>query len=162
MERTSAVRNKATGQEITFGVQVVSGDKFARFGAIMQNDEGRMYIMRGYTDNMKGKKIPDNMVVKPFTSIDGEDWAMKSTDRCPRYAVCKACASSGPAGMHCQLCKEKEQYYKCPWIGEMHGEKKWIDAEWISRMCEMTHLEAGAHRTQTYPFQTTPTIQVTE
>jgi hypothetical protein len=108
----------------------------------MQNDEGRMYIMRGYTDNMKGKKIPDNMVVKPFTSIDGEDWAMKSTDRCPRYAVCKACASSGPAGMH--------------------GEKKWIDAEWISRMCEMTHLEAGAHRTQTYPFQTTPTIQVTE
>jgi hypothetical protein len=146
---------------------VVSEDKFAPFGAIVQNDEGKMYIMRGYTDNMKGTKIPDNMVVKPmsgryFTERDGEDWAMKSTDRCPTYGVCKGCTSSGPAGMHCQLCKEKEQYYKCPWIGEIHGGKKWIDEEWISQMCEMTHLEAGADRIQTYPFPTTPAVQITE
>jgi hypothetical protein len=64
---------------------VVSEDKFACLGAIIQNDNGKRYIMRGYTGNMKGTKIPDNMVVKPingryFTQQDGEDWVMKSTD----------------------------------------------------------------------------------
>jgi hypothetical protein len=64
MEQTTTVQNKATGQTITFGVQVVSENKFAHLGAIVRNDEGKMYIMRGYTENMKGTKIPDNMVVK--------------------------------------------------------------------------------------------------
>jgi hypothetical protein len=116
-----------------------------------------MYIMRGYTDDMKGTKIPDIMVVKPMngryiTERDGEDWPMKSTDRCPTYGLCKECASSGPAGMHCQLCKDKQVYYKCPWMGGMSEPRKWIDAEWISRMVKMTHVEAGADRIQTYPF----------
>jgi hypothetical protein len=151
MEQRRTVQNKATGQTITFGVQVVSEDKFAHLGAIVQNDKEKMYIMRGYTNDMKGTKIPDNMVVKPmngryFTKRDGEDWAMKSTDRCPTCGICKACASSGPAGLHCQFCKEKEQYYKCPWMGEKFGARRWIEAEWILRMCGMTHLEAGADR----------------
>jgi hypothetical protein len=166
MERMSKVQNNATGQAITFGVRVVSEDKFAHLRAIVQKDEGKRYIMRGYIDDMKGTKIPDNMVVKQmnrryFRQQDGEDWAMKSTDRCPTYGICKACASSRPAGMHCQLCREKEQYYKCPWIGDMFGARKWIDAEWIL-MCEMTHLEAGADRIQTYPFPTTLIEQITQ
>jgi hypothetical protein len=64
--------------------------------------------------------------------------------------------------MYCQLCKEKQAYYKCPWMGGMSEPRKWIDAEWISRMCEMTHLEAGADRIQTYPFPRTPTFEITE
>jgi hypothetical protein len=100
MERRLTVQNKATRQAITFGVRVVSEDKFAHLGAIVQNDEGKRYIMRGYTDDMKGTKIPDTMVVKlmngrSFTQRDSEDWAMKSTDRCPTYGVCKACTISG-------------------------------------------------------------------
>jgi hypothetical protein len=54
MERTTTVQNKTTGQTITFGVRVVSEDKFAHLGAIVRNDEGKMYIMRGYTNDMKG------------------------------------------------------------------------------------------------------------
>jgi hypothetical protein len=147
---------------------VVKEDKFAHLGAIAKNEEGKMYIMRGYTDDMKGTKIPDNMVVKPMngryiTERDAsKDWPMKSTDRCPTYGLCKECPSSGPAGMHCQLCKDKQVYYKCPWLGGMSEPRKWIDAEWISRMVEMTHVGAGADRIQTYPFPCTQTVEITE
>jgi hypothetical protein len=79
-------------------------------------------IMRGYTDDLKGTKIPDNIVVKPMngryiTARNSKDWLMKSMDRCPTYGICGNCASSGPTGMHCQFCKEKVRYYKCPWMG---------------------------------------------
>jgi hypothetical protein len=109
------VQNKATGQVITIGVRVVKEDEFAHLGAIAKNEEGKIYIMRGYTDDMKGTNIPDNMVVKPMnrryiTEQDGKDWAMKSMDRCPTYGLCKECASSGPTGMPCQLCKDKQMY----------------------------------------------------
>jgi hypothetical protein len=60
------VRNEATGKVLTIGVRVVTEDKFAHLGAIAKNGEGKMYIMRGYTANMSGTKIPDSMVVKPM------------------------------------------------------------------------------------------------
>jgi hypothetical protein len=68
METTLRVRNKATRKGMTIGVQVVREDKFAHLGAIARNDEGKRYIMRGYTDDMKGTKIPDSMVVKPMNA----------------------------------------------------------------------------------------------
>jgi predicted phosphodiesterase len=60
------VRNEATRIVFTIGVQVVTEDNFAHLGAIAKLKDGKMYIMRGYTDEMKGTKIPDNMVVKPM------------------------------------------------------------------------------------------------
>jgi hypothetical protein len=64
--------------------------------------------------------------------------------------------------MHCQLCKQKDRYYKCPWIGSRYEPRKWLDAEWILRMMETFHMEAAADRIQTYPFPCTPTIQIDE
>jgi hypothetical protein len=60
------VRNEATGIVLTIGVPMVTEGNFAHLGAIARNNEGKMYIMRGYTDDMKQTKIPDNMVVKPM------------------------------------------------------------------------------------------------
>jgi hypothetical protein len=112
LETTLKVENKATEKVMTIGVQVVREDKFALLGAIAKNDEGKMYIMRGYTDDMKGTKIPDSMVVKLmngryFMEGDSKDWPMKSMDRCPTYGVCTLCGSSGPAGMHCNSAKKR-------------------------------------------------------
>jgi hypothetical protein len=105
---------------------VVTEDNFAHLGAIAKHKDGKMYIMRGYTDEMKGTKIPDNMVVKPMngrylTDQGSKDWLMKSLDRCTTYGICGTCACSGPAGMHCQFCKQKERYYKSAhgWVVDM-------------------------------------------
>jgi hypothetical protein len=165
------VRNEATGKVFTIGVQVVTEDKFAHLGAIAKNGEGKMYIMRGYTADMSGTKIPDSMVVKPMngrfiTEQDGKDWPMKSMDRCPMYGICGLCACSRPACMHCQLCEQNNRYYKCPWMGSVYEgvyePPKWLDAEWISRMMGTVHVEASADRIQTYPNPCTPTIQIDE
>jgi hypothetical protein len=161
------VRNEATGKVFTIAARVVTEDNFSHLGAIARNNEGKMYIMRGYTANMSGTKIPDNMVVKPMngrfiTERDGKDWPMKSMDRCPTYGICGNCACSGPAGMHCQLCKQKDRFYKCPWMGSVYEPQKWLDAEWISQMMGTVHVEASADRIQTYPYPCTPTIQIDE
>jgi hypothetical protein len=72
---------------------------------------------------MAGTKIPDKMVVRAanrrwFTNEEEQNFKLKSMlDRSPAYGICGVCADSGPAGMHCQFCKEKQVYYKCPWAG---------------------------------------------
>jgi hypothetical protein len=47
------MQNEATRKVLTIGMRVVTEDKFAHLGAIAKNEEGKMYIMRGYTANMK-------------------------------------------------------------------------------------------------------------
>jgi hypothetical protein len=42
------VQNEATGKVFTIGVRVVTEDNFAHLGAIARNNEGKMYIMRGW------------------------------------------------------------------------------------------------------------------
>jgi hypothetical protein len=60
-----------------------------------------MYIVREYKNEMRGKKIPDNMVVRAdngrwFTHDEVENFVMKSTSLCPTYGVCDHCFGSGP------------------------------------------------------------------
>jgi hypothetical protein len=101
------------------------------------NSKGNLYIMKGYKNEMQGTKIPDNMVIRAangrwFTEEEVQNFKTKSTDRCPTYGLCEQCLGSGPTGMHCQVCKKPNDYYRCPYMGTF--EKKWLDAEWISRM----------------------------
>jgi hypothetical protein len=118
-------------------------------------------IVREYTDDMAGKEIPDNRVVEPrngrfFGTLDGKttkEWFRKSTDECGTYGNCEMCWSSGPTGMHCQVCKDKDYYYKVMWYSV--GDQKWLDAKWISRILRLPHLSAAADRVQTYPEYTT-------
>jgi hypothetical protein len=62
---------------------------------VVRNNDGHMYIMREYKEEMAGKKIPDNMVVRPangrrFTRDKVQNFVMKSTPRCPTYGVMQA------------------------------------------------------------------------
>jgi hypothetical protein len=93
---------------------------------------------------------------------DGANWMRRSTDRCPTYRICIGCAGSGASGMHCQKCKMKERYYRCPFIHCEYTMQKWMGAEWILRMLQTTHMDARADRIQTYPFPCTPCVQITE
>jgi hypothetical protein len=112
-----------------------------------------MYIVREYKDEMAGKVIPDEMVVRAengrwFTSEEVQDFKTKSTARCPTYGVCENCYGSGPVHMLCQKCKNKNEIYV---IVKRHG--KFLDAEWISRFFGTSHLEARGDRTQNWPRQ---------
>jgi hypothetical protein len=63
---------------------------------VVRNSDGHMYIVRAFKEEMRGKKIPDDMVVKAangrwFTEQEKNDFMMKSTPRCPTYGVCSVC-----------------------------------------------------------------------
>jgi hypothetical protein len=127
----------------------------------VRNSKGNLFIMKGYKNEMQGMKIPDEMVIRAangrwFTEEEVQNFATKSTDRCPTYEICEKCLGSGPTGMHCQVCKKHNDYYQCPYMGVF--EKKWLDAEWISRMPRSTHYEARADMIQTYPERRTPSL----
>jgi hypothetical protein len=125
----------------------------------VKNSEGNMYIMKGYKNEMQGMKIPDEMVIRAangrwFTEEEVQNFA---SDRCPTYGTCKKCLGSGPTGMHCQACRRQNDHYQCPYMGVF--KKKWLDAEWISRMARATHYEARADMIQTYPERRTPSLK---
>jgi hypothetical protein len=72
------------------------------------------YIVRKYTDNMEGKDIPDEWVVKPrqgrlFTDREEMYFFDKSTAACPTYGVCYWCFGSGPTNMHCQVFRDNKR-----------------------------------------------------
>jgi hypothetical protein len=112
-----------------------------------------MYNMRGYTVKMRGKKIPDDMVVSAkngqwFTKNEVENFVMKSTPGCPTYGICPHCFGSGPVHMLCQKCRNKDEIYM---ISKRNG--KFLDAEWISRFFGTSHLDVRVDRTQDWPTQ---------
>jgi hypothetical protein len=115
-----------------------------------------LYIGREFKEEMRGKKIPDDMVVKAangrwFTKPEINDFVLKSTPRCPTYGVCSVCFSSGPVHMLCQKCKEEGHRYFIQRIDGVCG--KFLDAEWISRFFGTTHVDVRADKTQKWPTQ---------
>jgi hypothetical protein len=71
-------------------------------------------IIRGYTDDQKGKDIQDEDVVRPSNgkwtpqgSPDTGNWKEKSTGRCPTYGTCSFCYKVGPTGKKC-VCTNEE------------------------------------------------------
>ena len=79
----------------------------------MWDENGVLYIIRGYEPWMKGKIIPDEYVVLPrnhkwCVKYGGECFRAWSTGRCPTYSTCNNCYGSGPVGMMCVnlICKE--------------------------------------------------------
>jgi hypothetical protein len=121
--------------------------------AVVRNSDGHMYIVREFKEEMRGKKIPDDMVVRAkngrwFTKNEVENFVMKSTPRCPTYGVCAHCFGSGPVHMMCQKCRNKDEIYMIP---KRNG--KFIDVEWISRFFGTSHLDVRADRTQNWPTQ---------
>jgi hypothetical protein len=122
----------------------------------VRNSNGHMYIVTAFEEEMRGKKIPDKMVVKAangrwFTEQEKIDFQMKSTPRCPTYGVCTVCLSSGPVHMLCQKCKEEGRRYYIPRIGGVCG--KLLDAEWISRFFGTTHVDVRADKAQNWLTQ---------
>jgi hypothetical protein len=120
---------------------------------LVRNSDGHAYIVKGFKDEMKGKKIPDDMVVRPengrwFTENEVNDFVMKSSPRCPTYGVCSFCFGSGPVHMLCQKCRNKDEMYLIP---KRNG--KFLDAEWISRFFGTSHLDVRADRTQNWGTQ---------
>lgn len=114
-----------------------------------RDPDGNTYIVRGYTDEMAGSIIPPEMVVGAANGRwwDGDDppasIKILSTARCPTYGLCDMCLGSGPSGMHCQECRKPDRYYNFVF----GSRQKIIDATWISRFFETTHMEARADRT---------------
>jgi hypothetical protein len=123
---------------------------------VVRDSNGDMYIVREFKEEMRGKKIPDDMVVKAangrwFTKQEVTDFVLKSTPRCPTYGVCSHCFSSGPVHMLCQKCKTEGHRYFIPRIGEGCG--KFLDAEWMSRFFGTTHVDMRADKTQRWYTQ---------
>jgi hypothetical protein len=77
-----------------------------------RDNKGHLYMVAEYDDQMEGKVIPDNQVVRAnngrwFTPNKVENFELKSTPRCPTYGVCDHCFGSGPVHMLCQKCKKE-------------------------------------------------------
>jgi len=120
------------------------------FGDIVQAPNGEMYLIRGFTDDMKGIKIPDELVIRAQNSRywdrrNEEEMKQlkKSTGRCPTYGNCNRCSGSGLVGMYCQVCKDPNYGYNVMFYD---GQRYIIDAEWFSRFMGATHMEAFADR----------------
>jgi hypothetical protein len=116
------------------------------------------YIMMDYDESMFETVIPDNKVNRPinrwcYTNLDPVDWGENSIDRCPTYGVCQVCCSSGPTGRRCVKCEVHNVIYVCIILKDNKGEEitRLIDAQWISRIFEATHLDAQADRVQVTP-----------
>jgi hypothetical protein len=72
---------------------------------VLAPDGVSKYIVRKYTDNMKGQDIPQECVVKSkhgrlFRETEAIRFFEKSTAACPMYGVCYWCFGSGPTNMH--------------------------------------------------------------
>jgi hypothetical protein len=123
---------------------------------VVRDSNGDMYIVREFKEDMRGKKIPDDMVVRAangrwFTRQEVFDFELKSTPRCPTYGVCSHCFSSGPVHMLCQKCKTEGHRYFIPRIDGVCG--KYLDAEWISRFFGTSHVDVRADKTQKWHTQ---------
>jgi hypothetical protein len=115
--------------------------------------DGHMYIVREYKNEMRGKKIPDDMVVRTnnerwFTHDKVENFVMKSTPCCPMYGVCDNCFGSGLVHRLCQKCRTKGQRYII-----VKRNDKILGAEWVLRFFGMSHLDVRADGAQNWITQ---------
>jgi hypothetical protein len=155
------VRAKPTKEELDNFVKRCKSDTMKRqtngpIPNVVQNSDRHMYIVREFKEEMRGKKIPDDMVVRAkngrwFTQNEVDNFVMKSTPRCPTYSVCQHCFSSGPVHMLCQICKTKGHRYFIPRMNGVCG--KFLDAEWISRFFGTSHLDVRADKTPNWITQ---------
>jgi hypothetical protein len=113
-----------------------------------------------YNKSMFETVIPDNKVIRPknrwcYTILNPVFWGENSIDRCPTYGVCGVCCSSGSTGRYCQICMNKNVIYICMLIilKNNRGEEitRMVDAQWMLRIFEATHLNAQADRVQVTP-----------
>jgi hypothetical protein len=118
------------------------------------------YILMNYNESMFETVIPGNKVIRPinhwcYTNLDPVDWGENSIDRCLTYGVCQVCCSSGPTGRRCVKCGTHNVIYVCISIvlKDNKGAEitRMIDAQWILRIFEATHLDAQADRVQVTP-----------
>jgi hypothetical protein len=118
------------------------------------------YILMDCDKSMFETVIPGNKVIRPinhwcFTNLDPVDRGENSIDRCPTFGVCQVCCSSGPTGRRCIKCDVHNLIYVCISIvlKDNKGEEitRMIDAQWILRIFEATHLDAQADRVQVTP-----------
>jgi hypothetical protein len=97
--------------------------------------------------------IQEMDVVRPinhmFTvkDVDNPDeWNRKSSMCCPTYGNCSSCGRSGPAGMACAFCNDRDAGYMCYYIGKKGG-RQWIDAQWLAvKLFREGHVTAMANR----------------
>lgn len=126
-------------------------------------DDGNVYVAREFTDDMRGKVLPDNKVVRAGNGryfFNTQELKEKIRERsnmdCPTYGTCGVCLSSGPTAFLCRNCKKDKCYY-C--IAEGPYREKILDSEWISRLVGATHMNALGDRTVEwegpYPIPTT-------
>ena len=116
------------------------------------------YMLRDYDESMAGMIIPDHLVTR---APNGRFWKheenvllkIHSMDRCPTYGFCDRCCSSGPVGMHCQKCKSRYFKYR---VIKRGG--KILDATWVSRFFQATHMDALADRQ--YRWLRTPIMSI--
>jgi hypothetical protein len=144
---------KRSGTEVCGPFRVVKRLTSGPIPKVIRNSDGHAYIVREFKEEMRGKKIPDNMVVRPangrwFTEDEVNNFVMKSTPRCPTYGVCSQCFGSGPVHILCQKCRKKDEIYIIP---KRNG--KFLDAEWVLRFFGTSHLGVRADRTQNWPTQ---------
>jgi hypothetical protein len=144
---------KRSGNEFSGTLRLVKRPTSGPVPEMVRDSNGHAYIVRPFKEEMIGKKIPDDMVVRAangrwFTAQEVIDFQMKSTPRCPTYGVCTTCLGSGPVHMLCQKCKRSWEMY---WIPKR--KEKILDAQWISRYFGTSHLDVRADRTQNWPTQ---------
>jgi hypothetical protein len=118
------------------------------------------YILMDDNESMFETVLPDNKVIRPinrwcYTNLNPVDWGESSIDRFPAYGVCRVCCSSGPTGRRSVKCGTHNVIYVCISIvlKDNKGEEitRMIDAQWILRIFEATHLDAQADRVQVTP-----------
>jgi hypothetical protein len=121
-----------------------------------ENPNRPVRIIRGYTDDQKGKDIQDEDVVRPSNgkwtaqgSPDTGNWKEKSTGRCPTYGTCSFCYKAGPTGKKC-VCTNGE--YK-----SLFHRRYIIDSIKIAELLEEELEVAKADRMQNWIR--TPTMQ---
>jgi hypothetical protein len=117
-------------------------------------------ILMDYGKSMGEVVIPGNKVIRPvnrwcYTNLDPVHWEENSIEGCPTYGVCQVCCGSGPTGRRCVKCEVNNVVYVCMSIAlkDDKGEEinRLIDAQWILRIFEATHLDAQANRVQMTP-----------
>jgi hypothetical protein len=97
------------------------------------------------------------LVIRPmnrwcYRKLDPVHWEENSIDRCPTHGVCRVCCGSGPTGRRCLICCNNHVIYICMSIilKDDRGEEitRIVDAQWILRIFEATHIDARANRVQ--------------
>ena len=121
---------------------------------LVWDENGVLYIVRGYEPWMQGRIVPDDYVVRPRNhkwcgKYGGETFRAWSTERCPTYGTCNNCYASGPVGLRCVNPECNEHYL----VAFHRGNKDFsvtLDLQWISMFMGASHTLAMADRVQAW------------